>query len=74
MPLKVPKRTKMYVDQTQREREQSVEMHRAFNLDLAKLRLTTARAYVKVIGAEGASNGENAGRSCPQQCLPQMSV
>eukprot|EP00944_MAST-04C_sp_MAST-4C-sp1_P005002 g5002.t1 len=61
MPLKVPKRTKMYVDQTQREREQSVEMHRAFNLDLAKLRLTTARAYVKVIGAEGASSGENAG-------------
>jgi Bardet-Biedl syndrome 1 protein len=57
VPLNVPKRTKMYVDQTQREREQAVEMHRAFQRDLCKLRLTTARAYVKIIGAEGASRG-----------------
>ena len=57
MPLNVPKRTKMYVDQTQREREQAVAMHRAFQRDLCKLRLTTARAYVKILGAEGASSG-----------------
>jgi Bardet-Biedl syndrome 1 protein len=57
MPLDVPKKTKLYVEQTQRERDQAVEMHRVFQRDLCKLRLTTARAYVKIIGAEGAAAG-----------------
>ena len=49
VPLSIPKKTKLYVEQTQREREQSTEMHRAFQRDLCKLRLSTARAYVKMI-------------------------
>jgi len=49
IPLAVPKKTKLYVEQTQREREQAVEMHRIFQRDLCKLRLSTARAYVKVL-------------------------
>ena len=49
MPLCIPKKTKLYVEQTQREREQATEMHRAFQRDLCKLRLSTARAYVKMI-------------------------
>ena len=49
MPLSIPKKTKLYVEQTQREREQATEMHRAFQRDLCKLRLSTARAYVKMI-------------------------
>jgi len=49
VPLNVPKKTKLYVEQTQREREQAVDMHRIFQRDLCKLRLSTARAYVKVL-------------------------
>jgi len=48
-PLKVPKKTKLYVEQTQREQETAMEMHRVFQRDLCKLRLTTARAYVKML-------------------------
>jgi len=49
VPLSIPKKTKLYVEQTQREREQATDMHRAFQRDLCKLRLSTARAYVKMI-------------------------
>lgn len=50
VPLDVPKKTKLYVEQTSREREQAIDMHRAFQRDLCKLRLSTARAYVNLIG------------------------
>jgi len=49
IPLDIPKKTKQYVEQTQRERDQAVDMHRIFQRDLCKLRLMTARAYVKVL-------------------------
>lgn len=49
VPLSIPKKTKLYVEQTQREREQATDMHRAFQRDLCKLRLSTARMYVKMI-------------------------
>jgi hypothetical protein len=49
VPLQVPKKTRLYVEQTQREREQAVDMHCAFQRDLCKLRLATARAFVKVL-------------------------
>jgi len=49
IPLQVPKKTKLYVEQTQRERDHSTEMHRIFQRDLCKLRLDTARSYVKII-------------------------
>merc|ERR1712187_579932 len=51
IPLDVPKKTKLYVEQTSREREQAVDMHRTFQRDLCKLRLSTARAYVNLLGA-----------------------
>lgn len=51
IPLDVPKKTKLYVEQTSREREQAIEMHRTFQRDLSKLRLSTARAYVNLLGA-----------------------
>ncbi|XP_063058675.1 Bardet-Biedl syndrome 1 protein [Engraulis encrasicolus] len=47
--LNVPKKTKLYVDQTMRERENAVVMHRAFQMDLSRLRLAAARAYVKAL-------------------------
>lgn len=51
IPLDVPKKTKLYVEQTSREREQATDMHRTFQRDLCKLRLSTARAYVNLLGA-----------------------
>lgn len=64
VPLAVPKKTRLYLEQCQREREQPGEMHRAFQRDLAVLRLDMARSYVKTIadvmapmqsGARGSS-------------------
>jgi len=51
IPLDVPKKTKLYVEQTSREREQAIDMHRTFQRDLCKLRLSTARAYVNLLGS-----------------------
>merc|ERR1719199_674158 len=51
IPLDVPKKTKLYVEQTTREKENAIDMHRIFQRDLCKLRLSTARAYVKLIGS-----------------------
>ena len=39
IPLNVPKKTKLYVEQTEREREQAGDMHRVFQRELCKLRL-----------------------------------
>lgn len=47
--LNVPKKTKLFVDQTLRERDNSVLMHRVFQHDLYQLRLNTARAYVSAL-------------------------
>ncbi|XP_070707825.1 Bardet-Biedl syndrome 1 protein [Pempheris klunzingeri] len=47
--LNVPKKTKLYVDQTLRERENGVAMHSAFQMDLSRLRLAAASAYVKAL-------------------------
>jgi Bardet-Biedl syndrome 1 protein len=53
-PLQLPKRTRLYMDQTQREREFGGDMHRIFQRDLCRLRLSTVQAYAKmVMEAEG---------------------
>lgn len=49
IPLNAPKKTRLYVEQQEREREQAVDLHRIFQRDLCKLRLSTARAYVRVL-------------------------
>ncbi|CAL4218924.1 unnamed protein product, partial [Meganyctiphanes norvegica] len=43
-----------FVDQTMRERENCILMHRVFQHDLYRLRLNTARAYVQAL--ETSSN------------------
>uniref|UniRef100_A0A8C5LPC6 Bardet-Biedl syndrome 1 N-terminal domain-containing protein n=1 Tax=Leptobrachium leishanense TaxID=445787 RepID=A0A8C5LPC6_9ANUR len=48
--LNVPKKTKRYVDQTL-WRENAVAMHRVFQMDLYRLPLTAARAYIKALDA-----------------------
>ena len=57
MTKQIPKKTKLYVEQTQREKMQAGEIHRAFQKDLCRLRLTAARAYVGTItdGNQGVS-------------------
>uniref|UniRef100_A0A672JCV0 Bardet-Biedl syndrome 1 n=1 Tax=Salarias fasciatus TaxID=181472 RepID=A0A672JCV0_SALFA len=48
--LNVPKKTKLYVDQTLRvSGESGAAMHRAFQMDLSRLRLAAAKAYVKAL-------------------------
>jgi hypothetical protein len=43
IPLKVPKKTKLYVEQSEREVANAVTMHRTFQRDLCRIRLTTAK-------------------------------
>lgn len=45
----VPKKTRLYIEQTKREMENAPDMHRIFQRDLAKLKLTAARTYVKLL-------------------------
>lgn len=59
IPLDVPKKTRLYVEQTQREREHAVDMHRVFQRDLVKMRLETARALVKVLTDGQVRENEN---------------
>uniref|UniRef100_A0A674MBP4 Bardet-Biedl syndrome 1 n=1 Tax=Takifugu rubripes TaxID=31033 RepID=A0A674MBP4_TAKRU len=47
--LNTHKKTKLYVDQMMRERESGTVMHRAFQMDLSRLRLATAKAYLKAL-------------------------
>ena len=49
IPLSIPKKSALYLEQTQRERDNAVDIHRIFQRDLCKIRLKTVRAYVKVI-------------------------
>ncbi|KAF0976347.1 hypothetical protein FDP41_004653 [Naegleria fowleri] len=48
-PLDLPTKTFLYLEQTKREVDYSSEMHNAFQKDLARVRLNTARAYVKIL-------------------------
>ena len=47
--LNIPKKTKLFVDQSLRERENGTSMHRTFQRDLCLLRLTAARSYVNAL-------------------------
>ena len=70
IPLNVPKKTKLYVEQTQRERDSGVDMHRIFQRELCKLRLNTARAYVKVRCACLLETSERASCMCAAVGVP----
>ncbi|KRT84753.1 hypothetical protein AMK59_2661, partial [Oryctes borbonicus] len=47
-PLPIPKRSKLFLEQSMRERQNATEMHQAFQKDLIRLRLTAARAMVQM--------------------------
>jgi len=45
--LNMPKKTKLFIEQTQRERDQAPEMYRTYMKDLFRMRLKIAQNYVK---------------------------
>ncbi|TMS40176.1 hypothetical protein L596_006588 [Steinernema carpocapsae] len=45
----VPKKTKIYVDHTIRERDMAVKMHQIYQRDLFMLKLDTARTYANLV-------------------------
>jgi Bardet-Biedl syndrome 1 protein len=47
--MDVPRKTKLFLDQTVRERDSGIEMYRQFQHDLFRIRLETARNYVGVL-------------------------
>lgn len=49
VPIKVPKKTQLFIENSKVEMEQAAEMHKIFQRELCKLRLNCARSYVKVI-------------------------
>lgn len=69
--LNVPKKTKLYVDQTLRERESGTAMHRAFQMDLSRMRLAAAKAYVKALDASMAPVSSGAGESLKMNAVVQ---
>eukprot|EP00758_Cryptobia_borreli_P005864 Tbor_TRINITY_DN5007_c0_g1::TRINITY_DN5007_c0_g1_i1::g.14260::m.14260/K16746/BBS1; Bardet-Biedl syndrome 1 protein len=57
VPIKIPKRTNVYIAQTEREKQFGTDMHRVFQHGLCKLRLTTARAFVNMLtDGKGTTN------------------
>ncbi len=54
IPLNVPKKTKLFVELTQRERDQAVEMHKQFQKDLCRMRLRTAQTYISMLNEGNA--------------------
>ena len=47
--LNVPRKTKTYVDQTLRERESGIQIHRQFTHDIYRMRFKTAQNYVEAL-------------------------
>ncbi|XP_051927659.1 Bardet-Biedl syndrome 1 protein [Hippocampus zosterae] len=69
--LNVPKKTKLYVDQTLRERENGTAMHRAFQMDLIRLRLAAAKAYAKALESSLTPVSSGSGRSLKMNAVVQ---
>jgi len=61
IPLAVPKKTKVYVENAARERLVGKEMHQTFQKDLQRLRLNTARARVAALRDGGVGGGGGGG-------------
>jgi len=49
MKIPVPPKTQLYIDQSKRERDNAMVMHRTFQRDLFRLKLMSARNYVKAL-------------------------
>eukprot|EP01016_Furgasonia_blochmanni_P049513 TRINITY_DN7522_c0_g1_i5.p1 TRINITY_DN7522_c0_g1~~TRINITY_DN7522_c0_g1_i5.p1 ORF type:complete len:322 (-),score=59.99 TRINITY_DN7522_c0_g1_i5:21-986(-) len=55
VPLNLPKKTKLFFEQSQRERDQAGDMYRNYQKDLLKMRLKVSQVYHKLLSEGGAS-------------------
>ena len=53
LPLAIPKKTRLALEQSARERDSAVDMHRVFQRGLLKLKLTTAKEFLRVLVEQG---------------------
>lgn len=70
----VPKKTKLFVEQTMRERENASAMHRQFQLDFQRMRLIAARQYVETIQKAGAIQAAAATDGDDRATLPEVKL
>ncbi|XP_026466800.1 Bardet-Biedl syndrome 1 protein-like [Ctenocephalides felis] len=54
-PLQLPKKTKLFVEHSIREREQAIEMHQIFQQELWRMRLNVARTTVDTLQSADTS-------------------
>lgn len=59
-PLPLPKRSKWFLEQSMRERENPIEMHRNFQQDLVRLRLIAASALAQNLADQTGVGNEGA--------------
>jgi Bardet-Biedl syndrome 1 protein len=55
VPLPIPKKTRLALEQAERERECGLEMHRVFQRGLVRVRLAAAKEYLRVLLAAGGA-------------------
>lgn len=59
-PLPLPKRSKLFLEQSLREKQNPTEMHQNFQQDLVRLRLAAARALVENLADQTGIGNEKA--------------
>lgn len=75
IPLALPKKTRLYLDQTQRERDSAGDMYRILQKDLLRLRLTTARAYAKaMVDGLGVEDNQSTSPRAMAELGPKIKV
>ncbi|ERL89688.1 hypothetical protein D910_07051 [Dendroctonus ponderosae] len=57
-PLPLPKRSKLFLEQSIRERKNALEIHQTFQQDLIRLRLSAARALVQNLSDQSGIGNE----------------
>ncbi|CAG9759499.1 unnamed protein product [Ceutorhynchus assimilis] len=57
-PLPLPKRSKLFLEQSIRERQNALEIHQSFQQDLIRLRLSAARALVQNLADQSGIGNE----------------
>lgn len=57
VPLNIPKKTRMYVEQTDRELELAPQIHRMFQNGVVRLQVAAARAYLELLDRGKVTEG-----------------
>lgn len=69
IPLPLPRKTKLWVEQQEREKAHFLDMHKIFQRDLIRLRLRTSKAYLKTLTAGAAPSTTSQSQSSPGSTL-----